>query len=145
MTHELKLSNRPDARAALLLSIRPEHSHRIFAGSKRFELRKIIPAVPFKRVFLYETGGSGIVGWFDVGRIFKQPIAKLWKTVGTAATSHERFHSYFASVKEGFAISIVSPRRFKAPISITELNGDSFKLQPPQSFIILQPGSPLLI
>ncbi|HEY1800308.1 MAG TPA: hypothetical protein VGG46_05170 [Terriglobales bacterium] len=139
----MKSTESRDARTALLLSIRPEHSHRIFAGSKRFELRKVIPAVPFKRVFLYETGGAGIVGWFDVGRVFKQPITKLWKTVGTAATSRERFLSYFSSTKEGFAIAILNAHRFKTSISITELNGDAFKLQPPQSFIILQPSAPL--
>lgn len=143
MKREIKSTDSRDTKTALLLSIRPEHSHRIFAGSKRFELRKVIPAEPFKRVFLYETGGAGIVGWFDVGRIVKQPIASLWKTVGTAATSYERFLSYFASVKEGFAITILNPHRLKIPISVAEMNGDSFKLQPPQSFIILQPGAPL--
>jgi predicted transcriptional regulator len=134
---------KPKARStALLLSIRPEHVHRIFAGSKRFELRKVLPVTDFKRVFLYETGGTGIVGWFDVGDIIRQPIEKLWKTVGNAATSHDRFQAYFSTAREGYAIAIQSPRRFQAPISAKGLNGDRLKLQPPQSFIVLRPGQP---
>ncbi len=134
----------PTARSsALLLSIRPEHTHRIFAGSKHFELRKVIPLADFNRVYLYETGGTGIVGWFDVGQIIKEPIHKLWKTVGTAATSRKRFDAYFASSQQGYAIEIRNPHTFKEPISIRELNGDRLRLQPPQSFLILEPGQPL--
>jgi predicted transcriptional regulator len=129
--------------AALLLSIRPEHTHRIFGGSKHFELRKVIPGVDFNRVYLYETGGTGIVGWFDVGRIIKEPVRKLWRKVGTAATSRERFDAYFASARQGYAIEIRNPHKFKEPFSIKELNGDRLKLQPPQSFLILEPGQPL--
>jgi predicted transcriptional regulator len=129
--------------SALLLSIRAEHTHRIFAGSKHFELRKVIPSVDFNRVYLYETGGTGIVGWFDVGRIIREPVRKLWRTVGTAATSRKRFDAYFASAKQGFAIEIRNAHRFKNPISIKEINGDRLKLQPPQSFLILTPGQPL--
>src|ERR1019366_4975833 len=127
---------------ALLLSIRPEHAHRIFSGSKRFELRKVLPVTDFNRVFLYETGGKGIVGWFDVGEIIRQPIDELWKTVGNAATSHDRFFAYFSTAREGFAIAIRNARRFQGPISANGLNGDRLKLQPPQSFIILEPGQP---
>lgn len=128
--------------AALLLSIRPEHAHRIFTGSKRFELRKVLPVADFGRVFLYETGGTGIVGWFDVGEIIRQPIDRLWKTVGNAATSHDRFYAYFSTAREGYAIAIRNSRRFQNPISANGLNGDRLKLQPPQSFIILEPGQP---
>ena len=128
--------------AALLLSIRPEHAHRIFAGSKRYELRKVLPVAGFNRVFLYETGGAGVVGWFDVGEIFRQPIGKLWKTVGNAATSHDRFVAYFSNAQEGYAIAIRNARRFQHPISANGLNGDRLKLQPPQSFIILERGQP---
>ena len=127
---------------ALLLSIRPEHAHRIFSGSKRFELRKVLPVTDFNRVFLYETGGKGIVGWFDVGEIIRQPIDELWKTVGNAATSHDRFFAYFSTAREGYAIAIRNARRFQGPISANGLNGDRLKLQPPQSFIILEPGQP---
>lgn len=134
------LATRP---SALLLSIRAEHSHRIFAGSKHFELRKVIPVADFNRVYLYETGGVGIVGWFDVGRIIREPVRKLWRTVGTAATSRERFDAYFASARQGYAIEIRNPHTFKEPISIKELNGDRLKLHPPQSFLILEPGQPL--
>jgi|SRR5579863_1944029 len=128
---------------ALLLSIRPQHAHRIFEGSKHFELRKVLPTTSFGRVFLYETGGAGIVGWFDVGEIIKKPINQLWTTVGTAATTREAFYSYFAQVTEGFAIKIKDAHRFQNPVNASKLNGDRLKLLPPQSFIILESGQPL--
>jgi predicted transcriptional regulator len=128
---------------AILLSIRAEHAYRIFTGSKHYELRKVIPVLPFNRVFLYETGGTGIIGCFDVGRIIKAAKAKLWEQVGIAATTLERFNSYFSSVNEGYAIEILNPIRFDQPLTVEQLNGDFIKLNPPQSFIMVRPGQPL--
>lgn len=128
---------------SVLLSIKTEHMQRIFAGAKHYELRKSIPSVPFKRVFLYETGGAGIVGCFDVGRIIKAPKAELWKQVGNAATTKDRFDSYFSSAKEGYAIEILNPVRFEGPVTIEQLNGEFVQLTPPQSFVVLDPGQPL--
>lgn len=130
---------------ALLLSINPEHVLRIFEGSKHFELRKSLPTTDFGRVYLYETGGAGIVGWFDVGRIIKKSIGELWTDVGNAATTRERFFNYFALSKEGFAIEIRNASRFAKPVSMETLKAERVRLEPPQQFIILDPGQPLYL
>lgn len=144
MTSPTQSAERPGERAlALLLSIRPQHAHRIFEGSKHFELRKALPISTFQRVYLYETGGTGIVGWFDTGELIRKPIDDLWATVGNAATTREAFYNYFAHVKEGFAIGVRNAHRFATPVSATRLNGDRLRLLPPQSFIVLEPGQPL--
>ncbi len=140
VAHRREQSKKP---IALLLSIRPQHAHRIFEGSKHFELRKVLPVSNFNRVFLYETGGTGIVGWFDAGELINKPIDALWASVGTAATTREAFYSYFANVKEGFAIEIRDAHRFTRAIDASRLNGDRLKLLPPQSFILLERGQPL--
>jgi len=129
--------------AALLLSIRPQHAYRIFEGSKHFELRKFLPTARFERVFLYETGGAGIVGWFDASEVIRRPINELWKRVGTAATTRDAFFSYFAHSSQGFAIEVREPHRFRHPVNATRLNGNRLKLLPPQSFSVLEPGQPL--
>jgi predicted transcriptional regulator/RimJ/RimL family protein N-acetyltransferase len=129
--------------SSLLLSIRQEHALRIFEGAKQYELRKVLPGERFKRVYLYETGGSGVIGCFDVGRIIKKPLSELWEEVGPAATTEERFFSYFGKSKEGYAIEIRNPLRFKTPISARQLNGDFTRLVPPQSFLVLEHGQPL--
>jgi predicted transcriptional regulator/RimJ/RimL family protein N-acetyltransferase len=131
------------SRTALLLSIRPQHANRIFEGSKHFELRKVLPKASFSRVFLFETGGTGIVGWFDVADIIREPIGKLWGMVGTAATTKEAFFSYFSNIQEGYAIKIKGARRFRSAVNASRLNGDRLKLLPPQSFILLEQGQPL--
>lgn len=136
-------SNRSHARAAILLSIRREHAERILRGSKRYELRKVVPSVPFRRVFLYETGGTGIIGCFDVGAVIKKRISELWRAVGNAATTHDRFLAYFKDFEEGYAIEVRSPLRFAAPLDAKTINGDFVRLIPPQSFAILEPGQPL--
>jgi predicted transcriptional regulator/RimJ/RimL family protein N-acetyltransferase len=128
---------------AILLSIRPEHAEKIFQGAKHYELRKVLPSVGFNRVFLYETGGRGIVGCFDVGAVLKKDIDELWNVVGNAATTRERFFEYFKNIRAGYAIEIKNPLRFSEPISAKSLNGDGARLNPPQSFILLEPGDAL--
>ena len=100
---------------AILLSIRPEHAERIFQGAKHYELRKVLPTFSFRRVFLYETGGHGVVGCFDVGAIIKKDIDELWDIVGNAATTRERFYEYFKKIKSGYAVEIRNPLRFPVP------------------------------
>src|SRR5690349_633528 len=129
--------------SVILLSIRPEHAERIFQGAKHYELRKVLPSFGFKRVFLYETGGPGVIGCFDVGAIFRKDIDELWNIVGNAATTRERFYEYFKNFKCGYAIEIKNPLRFSEAVSAKTLNGEGARLVPPQSFIILEPGDAL--
>lgn len=128
---------------AILLSIRPEHAERIFQGSKSYELRKVIPSFPFNRVFLYETGGRGVVGCFEVGRVLNEPIKRLWSVVGNAATTRDRFFEYFKTVGRGYAIEVKNPTRFREPIGVGHLNGQVGMLSPPQNFMALHFGDAL--
>src|SRR5581483_9144192 len=105
----------------LLLSIRAMHAERIFQGTKTFELRKTLPQGDIRRVYLYESGGRGVVGCFDVAEVILKPIPELWETVGDQAASEARFTSYFAGRLVGFAIRISNPQKFSDPISLTKL------------------------
>src|SRR5574341_353365 len=126
----------------LLLSIRREHAEKIFLGEKLYELRKVLPRDSFGRVYLYESGGGGVVGYFEPGRILRKPVDELWQSVGEAATSQDRFRQYFANVHVGVAIEVVDPVRFGSPIPTERLlTIDGFSV--PQSYILVRPGSDL--
>lgn len=105
----------------LILSIRREHAQRILEGSKIFELRKTLPTREFKRIYMYETGGGGIVGCFDPLRIIREKKGALWNEVNYQATTRTRFDNYFKRSTDGFAIEVTKPVRFKEPITVKEL------------------------
>lgn len=127
----------------LLLSIRPEHADRIFVGSKHFELRKVLPARPIRRVFLYVSGTNGVVGGFDAHKVIHERIDKLWRMVGTRATSEERFFAYFAKSPKGYAIEIANPVRFERSLDIKELREHLPGLMAPMSYLALRPDDPI--
>src|SRR5688500_353435 len=81
-----------DNGSALLLPIRRQHADRIFDGSKHYELRKILPRLLPRRVYLYEVGGGGVVGSFEVGGVIRTDPDELWSRVGNAAATLQRFH-----------------------------------------------------
>lgn len=129
-----------DTEVVLLLSIQPQHAERIFNGSKHYELRKALPNASIRRVYLYVTGNRGVVGCFDAGAVVRQPIDKLWASVGTAATTYDRFRQYFAKSKEGFAIEIRNPVEFEHPIPLDRIRVDYPTLTAPMSYVTLQAG-----
>lgn len=142
-SRSLRRKNVSGPSAAILLSIRREHAERIFQGTKHYELRKVLPSSEFGRVFLYETGGGGVVGCFDVDFVLRRAIDPLWRAVGNAATTRKRFYEYFKATSHGYAIKIKSAVRFLEPVSIGMLNGHFGRIAPPQSFIVLESGDPL--
>lgn len=122
---------------ALLLSIRPEFAERIFSGKKTYELRRRIPKNGFSRVFLYQTGGAGIVGCFDVASIYSLPTRDLWEKVGERATTKERFFYYFRNCAIGNAIEVVNPIKFIEPLFPPDLDKLEPKFIIPQGFLYL--------
>lgn len=127
----------------LILSIRREHAQRILEGSKVFELRKMLPSRPFKRVYMYETGGGGIIGCFDPSRVIRDKKGVLWDRVNYHATTRARFERYFERSTDGFAIEVTKPVRFKNPIAISELRDVDPRFHVPMSSRILALNSRL--
>jgi predicted transcriptional regulator len=125
----------------LILSILPIHAEKIFNGTKLFELRKILPKAPFSRVYLYETGGKGITGCFNAATPHKAEIDQLWSIVGERATTRDRFFSYFAKSKFGYAIPIKSPVAFGKPITPSSIKRQiNKKFSAPMSFLLAFPN-----
>jgi predicted transcriptional regulator len=127
----------------IILSIRREHAQRIFEGSKIYELRKALPADKFKRVYLYESGGRGIVGCFEVARVIREDKGHLWDKVKYSATTKTRFDEYFKRYADGYAIEVLKPVCFRNPISAKELREIDPKFHVPMSSVLVKLASPL--
>jgi predicted transcriptional regulator len=127
----------------LMLSIQAIHAERIFNGVKQFELRKVLPQDRFRRVYVYETGGVGIVGCFDTDGVIRLPVRKLWNLVGPSATPRERFLTYFGKRKFGCAISIKNPMRFPRPIVPHDIKKADSKFSIPISSRVVRRGTNL--
>jgi predicted transcriptional regulator len=128
---------------ALILSIQPVHAERIFNGVKQFELRKTLPASGFQRIYLYESGGVGVVGCFDTTTILRMPVRKLWLAVGDNATPKERFFNYFGNRPAGCAIAIKNPIRFPHAVLLTDIRKADPGFSIPISFRAIHRGTRL--
>lgn len=125
----------------IVLSIHEIHAERIFTKQKQFELRKVLPKEPFDKVFLYQTGGKGLVGAFDVSEVVKYSLEELWEHVGEDATTKERFDMYFGERESGCAIKVKNPKKFQESISQDVLKKEVPTFTAPQSYLIVRPGS----
>lgn len=135
------MMNSIDNQTFLILSIHEVHAERIFRKHKMYELRKILPKNKFTKVFLYQTGGKGLVGVFDVATVLKDAPNSLWDTVGENATAKDRFFSYFADRDSGYAIRIKNPRRFVNSFKRELIEKMAEKFTAPMSFLLAVPGS----
>lgn len=141
---ELPLTDAPAKDAnVLVLSIRREHADRILSGGKRFELRKQLPKEPFGTVYLYESGGKGLVGCFRVTEAVRLPVEDLWRHVGELATTHERFREYFNGWAHGWAIGVGEYFRFTRSVSSVELRRVTPAFTAPQSYMLVRPHDAL--
>jgi predicted transcriptional regulator len=103
----------------------------------------VLPSQAFKRVYLYETAGRGIVGCFDVARILRDEKNVLWNTVRYQAATRARFESYFDRYTDGYAIEVIRPVKFKNPISSKELREIDPKFHVPMSSKLIRLASSL--
>lgn len=120
---------------SIILSIQRKHADKIFSGTKLYELRKQLPTQTFRRVYLHETGGIGIVGCFDIATILNGAIDQLWEQAGTDAAPKDRFFDYFEGWQNGYAIEVTNPIEFKSPLPTEAIRTSSPRYRPPRSSI----------
>src|SRR5579871_272041 len=119
----------------VLYSIQNIHAEKIYAGKKRFELRKVAPTVVPRRIFLYESNRIGrVTGHFSVRRVLYGDPGAVWKLTGPAATTKERFFKYFDGRAIAFVYEIESAVKYEEPVTIRKIDS---KFRAPQSFIYL--------
>ena len=120
----------------IILSIHPEHAENIIAGRKTIELRKTVPKELKQkdgtrfRVYMYVTGGVGIIGHFEMDTMlpimcgfFPEVARKLAKN---ACVSWEHCLTY--NPKYGWVVC--NPVRYMKPLTLAHFG----LKRPPQSW-----------
>jgi predicted transcriptional regulator len=122
-----------------LITILPIHAHRIYDGSKVFELRKAMPRLVPRRMFLYETDGvSAITGHIVIDDVLVGSPEQLWKLTGERAAAKVRFDQYFHGRSLGYAYKIRAALRYAQPVSRSEALNIDPGFRVPQQFLYLQ-------
>jgi len=123
----------------VIISIQPVHAERLYKGEKVFELRKSIPRIVPRRIFLYETNGvKGVRGHIIVERVLSGSPESLWRTVGNRATSKIRFDEYFHGRSIAFAFEVGEAVVYQNPIKLEEMSRIQPGFRPSQNFLYLQ-------
>ena len=120
----------------VLLSIKPEYVQQIFAGTKRFEYRRMIfKEKEVKTVVVYASSPvRKVVGEFTIGMIISKTPESLWlATKDFAGIDEMRFYNYFAGKEIGYAIEILNPLRYSAAKDLMS----NYGCHPPQSFVYI--------
>ncbi len=131
-----------------LMSIRPKYAYQIFAGRKKFELRRWIgiPIVEGAVIVVYVSGSvKALMGEFRAGRIIMGSPQRVWNEI-MRYEEHgiERdAWPYIAGAKKAMAIEVLEPRLYPRPVKLDELRQIFPGFSPPLSFRILRVEEPL--
>lgn len=106
----------------ILLSILPIYAERILQGTKGFEFRRVMPARPVSRVWLYATVPVGrIVGWFDPAAVLSGPPSEMWdRTRETSGIEAGAFRRYFEGAEVAHAFEVARTWALAQPVDPRE-------------------------
>lgn len=106
----------------ILLSIEPEHAEAILSGIKRWEYRRVAPAVdPPIRLVLYAIDpvqaavGACWVPCVKSGR----PARVVVQTIDETPNGAEEVLEYLDGSEEAHALRVMGPRRFDSPVDLS--------------------------
>ena len=122
---------------ALLISIRPRHAEKIFAGVKTVELRRTRPRLlQGDLVLIYVTSPiKALAGACEVVEVIEGTPEALWRIVqDRAGVSAEEFCDYYAGATTGFGIHLKNARRLPEPLQLEQLKTEWPSFHPPQSY-----------
>lgn len=131
----------------VLISLEERHAENILAGTKHVELRRRAMNVRAGTVvWIYVKLPVGcVVGSVKVSAAHSLAPAALWRRFAkVCGITRNEFFEYFEGRPKGFALGLHDPQRLAGSVSLTELREASAGFQPPQFFIRIAPGSPLL-
>ena len=116
-----------------LYSIKPIYSNQIINGTKKYELRKRMPAKKLDYILIYSSSPtSKVIGYAEVKDIYKNTVHQVWKhTSKYAGISKKAYEEYFNGCQNAYAIELGLVKKFVRPFAIEEINQDYVA---PQSF-----------
>lgn len=124
-------------RRFFLLSIKPEYSERIFAGKKKFELRKKRLGIQRGDIVVVYTSSptQALTGAFVALGEVELPVATLWnRHRNRLGISRSGYDQYFEGAEKAVAIPIGRTVRIPA-FSLPDLRRLRPGFTPPQSFM----------
>jgi predicted transcriptional regulator len=131
----------------ILISLSARHAENILAGTKRVELRRRTMNIdPGATVWMYVKLPVGlIIGQARVGAIHAGAPSTLWRRFGSVSgLSRAEFFEYFSGVTRGVALVLEDSKRLTQQLSLQALRAINGQFQPPQFFLRLGNGQPLL-
>lgn len=126
------------------MSIRPRYCQLIFAGRKRFELRRRPTRIRKNDlVIVYAPSPlKAIVGLFEVASVLQDRVALFWQQYSEYLGVEKcEYESYFADNHTVYAIEVGSFATIE-PISLTTLRAIWPRFRPPQSYMYLSVNLP---
>jgi len=123
----------------VLLSIKPEFADKIFAGTKRYEFRRVLfKSKSVSKVVVYASSPvQRVIGEFEIEEILESNKTDLWEsTKDFAGIEKFYFDQYFDDCTTASAIKIKRPRRYPNPLKLEHICNVK---NPPQSFMYLEP------
>ena len=118
---------------AVLLSIKPEFAHKIFAGTKKYEFRKqIFKDKTVKKVIVYASyPEQKVIGEFDIDDILNDTPSSLWlQTRDYSGITRKFYNEYFHGRKNAYAIKVASTKKYLIQKDLSDYN----IIWAPQSF-----------
>lgn len=125
-----------DKKRIVILAIKPKYAKMIYAGTKRWEFRKVPPPVP-GWVFLYESAPvSAITGKVYLAAKIQGEPECVWgfsstqKTIGGGpGITLREFQAYVGKAKSVCACAMFYPNRFDVPVPLPA------GVRPPQNYV----------
>lgn len=122
----------------IILSIKPEYSQQIIAGSKKVELRRRFPKnIPSGTLaYIYSTSPQrALIGIAEIELVAELALEQLWDSFShVSGIEKPKFDEYFSGLDKGFGIVFSKVYPLKKPICLQELR-ERFNFEPPQSFL----------
>lgn len=131
----------------ILISLEERHAENIFSGRKHVELRRRPMNVQVgTTVWIYVKLPIGsVIGKARVSGFHCLAPSTLWRRFSAVSgLSRGEFFEYFDGVSKGFALALEGAERLSQSASLGALRRASLGFQPPQFFMRLEKGSPVL-
>lgn len=120
----------------ILLSIKPEYTERILAGTKKFEFRRQVAKLHVDRILIYSTAPEmKVVASVAVLGVLKETPQDLWqKTKEFSGISHDKYMEYFSQKEFAYAYQLGEVKKFKKAKDLSEYGISAA----PQSFVYIE-------
>lgn len=135
-TSEAVMKTRP-----LLLSLKPRYAELVFQGLKRAELRRRIPSVENRDVFIYVSSPvRRLRGGFRVEHVWRGSPEEVWREVeGIARVERREFDAYYAGRTVAYALRISEVWEHDEPVHLEVLRTRLPHFVVPQSWRYVKP------